>query len=222
MVERNLLLYTTLFFLAVACGRGVSENSSSSIVIRTPSSIASSGVGAMAAIPAGRAACYGINILGVGSSHGDSCSPPTGILAGFVSAGDTVTAQVPSKSNVKIQLFMYLKAVGSSDPCPALLPFIPAEQLDDVYMVGETSNVYVDGANMAVTINGTFPGVSQNIAQTFSIPSSCIASNSAGPTSFSVSAGAQTMTGAGFSMTARAGKPMNQTLTGAGFKLIVR
>ncbi len=223
-MERKLLLHTALLFLAVACSRGVDKlASSSSVTIRTPNSLVSSGgAGTLVALPAGRAACYGINILGAGPDDYSSCGPMMGIFEGFVPAGGAVTLDVPSKKTVKIQLFLYLKASGSTSPCPEFLPEIPASQIADTYLVGESANVYIDGGEMSVTINGTFPGVSQNIAQTLSLPASCTASSTSGPTNFSVSAGAQTMTGTGFNMTARAGKPMKQVLTGTGFKMIVR
>ncbi len=221
MVERKRLLCTTLFFLAVACTRNAEKSSLSTLTIQTPNHLVS-GVGTLVALPVGRTACYGINVLGAGPSNASTCGPTTGITAGYVPAGGSVTANVPSKQTVSIQLFLYLKALGDTSPCPTFAPVIPATQISDTYLVGESSNLYVDGADMSVTINGTFPGVSQNIAQTLSLPVSCLASSSSGSSNFSISAGAQAMSGAGVSLSARAGKPKKQYLSGGGFTLIVR
>jgi hypothetical protein len=221
-VERKLLL-TTLIFLAVACGRGVNENSSS-ITIRAPTSLRPAGVGTLVALPTNRTACYGINVKGAGSATvGNSCSPETGLLAGFVTSGQDIKAAVPKGLTISIELILFLAPIGQTT-CPALVPAFALDQLGSMYIVGTASNISTSENDTVVTIDATFPGLTQNIAEQLSMSPTCrAAARESIPNPNSISAGAQTLSGTGVVMSARAGKPAQAIeLTGTNVRMIVR
>src|SRR5262245_28018816 len=94
-----------VFVFTSACSRLV-ENRSLKMTIQAPQK-----VGAFAAIPVDRKPCYLANITatGIAGSVATTCSPATGILAGFVEAGQVIGVTVPSGTNRTVDLYMLLK-----------------------------------------------------------------------------------------------------------------
>lgn len=159
------LTFISACFLVAGCTRA--KSNSSHVTFQIPMQ------GSLAAMPTDRTACYGINITGAGPANVNSCSPSTGIIAGFAEAGQTIEASVPKGNTVAVELYLYLKPVGASAPCPTLLPVFAGDQLADTYLVGTASNIPIKDDETEVDIVANFPGLTQNIAQQLSLPTSC-------------------------------------------------
>ncbi len=212
------------------CDRGAKKDSSS-IVIQAPNAgnpyTKTGGVGALAAMPTDRKVCYGVNVTApdIAVTAPNECSFRAGLLAGFVEPGATVELSVPKGSGRKVELYAFLQAVGENLPCPVLGPTLPADKLVSTYLVGVAEGINLQGDQVSVSIHASFPGLSQNIAQTLTFPSSCTAgaAPSAAHRSYFVSAATGTATGTGLKLKYRAGGfPGHQVLSGSGIKLIVK
>lgn len=208
---------------ALACTRESGE--SSRFAIRAPEHLSAKGQGAFAAMPSDRAACYGINIKGVGTPVvGNQCSPPTGILLGFVGPGKEVEASVPRGSTITVELYLYLQPPGQNLPCPTFVPALAADQLSNMYLVGSSQATQVNDETAIIEIEAVFPGVGQTLAHQLSMPSVCRAPS--GPSQnvpVLVSAGEQVLMGSGVVVRARAGGAAAGTvLSGSNVRVLVR
>lgn len=224
---RLLILILCALTFVLGCSREVKKKTSS-IVIQAPPAgdplTKTGGVGALAAMPTDRKVCYGINVTGPGIiiNAPNSCSIKSGLLVGFVEPGSTVSVNVPKGSSRKVELFAYLQAVGTNLPCPLLGPALPADLLGSTYLVGVAEGIELSDQEVVVTITASFPGMAQNIAQTFAMPSTC-ASNSTKISGASVASAAGVAIGTGMKLMYRVGAvPGRQTLTGTGMKLLVK
>ncbi len=223
---RQFLNMGFLLILVVGCSRKAGKVST--ISIRAPESVnSSSKIGTMSAMPANRKACYGVNITGPGisSNPATTCSPETGVVAGFVNPGALIEAQVERGSSREIKLFVFLQQAGEDNPCPQMGAAFAASQLDQIYLVGIASNIEISQEVQTVDIAASFPGESQNIAVTSSMPSTCVetTSPSNGLRGFRVSTASQVATGTGIKMLGQVGRVERAgTLTGTGIKLKVK
>lgn len=237
-MERLRIMILIGAFCALGCQRDMSGGKSS-ITIRVPEAhnklSKTGGVGAMAAMPSNRKACYGINVTGPGIPiNSASCGPQSGILAGFVEPGATVEVSVPKGEGRTIELYAYLQNVGDNLPCPALGASLPAAHLLNTYSVGTATNVAMTAESTVVYIDASFPGVTNHLASTLSLPSTCTAGASpTGPNKagFQVAASAgmswtqgQTPATAPVRLLARVGSniPKVQLQSGSGVKLKVK
>ena len=214
-----------LIFSVVACARKVDDPNNFNIVINTPKNLAPRGVESLTSLPTNRVACYGISINGTSTSTpANSCTPALGLLAGFVSSGQTIKATVAKGITISIDLYLYLQPPGQNLPCPVFQPTFTNEQLPYLYLVGSSGNVPITADDTNVTINATFPGVTQNVAEQLSMSPKCkSAARLTSPTPFSISAGAQALTGSNVNMKLRIGSPAEaKVLTGTNARLIVR
>jgi hypothetical protein len=173
-------------------------------------------------------ACYGINIKGTGATTvGNSCSPATGLLVGFVSPGESLETNVPRGLNISIELYLYLQPVGQNLPCPAFLPAVTNAQLPYMYLVGQANDVSTNEDKTVVDIDATFPGVNQNIAQQLSMSPACQAAAVPplqGPSPYRSSSDVQLVSGTGFQVSGHAGgaSPGATILTGTNLKVIIK
>ena len=220
---REILIMGFLLVLVAGCSRK-EKNTKSTVSIRAPSA---NKVGAMSAMPSNRKACYGVSINGPGITNlpATSCSPETGIVVGFVEAGALIEAEVPQGSNREIKLFVFLQNVGEDNPCPEMGASFSSAQLSQIYMVGSAANLTLESEVQTVEIVASFPGESQNIAVTSSMPSTCTAGTPAsnGLRGFKISTASQVVTGTGIKMMGRVGRPeLAIESVGGGIKLKVK
>jgi len=154
------------------------------------------------------------------SLAGSSCSPKTGIVAGFVESGGTIQVEVPRGENRTFELFLYLMADGETTACPPMGKVFAAADLSKIYSLGKTANVAIRNAVEDVTITADFPGVSQTIATTNSMPPSCGAvALPTTPPRQRISSASGIATGGGMKLTGRVGDVKGTTLTGGGVRL---
>lgn len=220
---RMLYVIGVLFSVALlGCSRQPAANKNKSILaIKAPQSK----VGSLAAMPAGRKACYGVSVSGPGITFNPalSCSPSTGIVAGFVESGQNIeVSDVPQGAGRKIDLYLFLQLTGEDNPCPQMGAYFSASQLPQVYHLGSVDNVTLDQEVQQVEITAVFPGETQNLAVQQTLPSSCLASTtpSAPIPGFNISAGSGVATGTGLKLFGRIGKPYAKGVaTGGGFVL---
>lgn len=209
--------------ILMGCQRPISDDVSK-ITIEVPKKLES--VGSLTALPAGRKACFGINVTGPGipSQQANSCSPSTGVTAGFVESGQVIEASVPKGLARKIELLVYLQAVGQDLPCPKLNASFTPSQLLNTYRVASQDGVDLTASEVAVTMTMSFPGLSQHLAQELAMPAACIANASpANPPGFGVTAARGFASGTGVQLYGRVGATKNApVLSGGGVKLYVR
>ena len=162
---------------------------SSTLTIQVPKTLGK--VGVLEALPANRKACYGVSITAedIPTQIPNTCSPKTGILAGFVEPGQSISASVPRGTNRSIQLYVFLEAPGENTPCPRLQPNFSAKQLLNTYLVATKEGIDITKSEVVVNITMNFPGVAQTLAQTLGAASSCTTLASGVVPSFGVSAG---------------------------------
>jgi hypothetical protein len=215
----------SLFLILAACQRNPA--SSYKLSVRAPSQ------GTLSAIPAGRKACFGVSVSGPGISTApaDSCSPSTGILAGYVEAGKDIQVSVPKGEDRVVDLYLYLEASGANDPCPGMTAAFAANALTQTYKIGSVSNVSLSGSDATVEIEASFPASdTMNITQQLSMPATCLGGTVAStqPTPFGISSGQQSLTGTDGSgnvlvMKAKLGRAVEAKAPAAtGIQLIVR
>lgn len=222
MMERNrILVLIFMGFFTFGCQRDAAVKST--LVIQAPKSSKISGQATP--WPTNRKACFGINVTAtdIPAVNSGSCSPPTGIVAGYVEPDQVLEANVPLGKSRKIDLYLYLQPLGQNNPCPSIGPSFSGTYLPNIYLIGSST---ADLANQVetVTINADFPGLSQNIAAQLSMPTTCTAGSAppAGPPGFSVGASAGLATGTGYKLMGRVGGSTGNVLTGTGFKLKVK
>jgi hypothetical protein len=228
MVVRRLILLILSALFALGCQRQI-KGTRSSISIQVPKSAnaqgKTGGVGAMAAMPSDRKACYGVVISGGGlDDKSATCGPKGSLFLGFVEPGQVITADVEKGKNRTVELFAFLESVGQNDPCPQFAPNLSAQQAVNTFKVGKADFVDMTSDTTEVTIIASFPGVGNHLAQELSLPVSCTATaGGTNPLGFSISAGRGLATGAGMKLLGRFGKPVaGQVATGSGMKLISR
>jgi hypothetical protein len=208
-----------------ACNRNGKLDSESVVSIQVPHA------GRMlSSIPLGRTQCFGINVTGNGitPTNGDGCTPQSGILAGYVSAGGIVSANVPKNLTVNIDLYLYLLPQGQG-ACPGLSASIPSSQLGDTFLIGSATGVSTANDTTNVNIVANYPSNGANITQQLNMSATCqaLAIPSGAVTPFTVSSGAASLSGTAGSSTihldSRVGVSYGaKTLSGGSLKLIVR
>lgn len=224
----NVCRFTVIALLCLtACDRKMAKNPASTIRLQTPDGMNKAGVGAFAALPAGRKACYAVSITGSGIPYNppQTCSPATGLISGFKEAGQAIEVTLPPGSgNIKLDLYLFLQLNGQNNPCPQMGASFSADQLVQTYLVGSVPNIMLTGDVTPVNVIMNFPGESQFLAQQMSLPSACTASiNPPGTPGFRMLAGSGLATGTGMSLTARIGKTnRGQVATGTGIRLETR
>jgi len=173
MIRRNVywLIIVMASALSVACTRG-DKKDSTKIRISAPQGK----LGALVAVPGDRKPCFAVNVTAedITGYAGDSCSPATGVLAGFAESGAPIQAIVRSGSKRNVALLMLLKASGDTSACPVLGTKIEAADLEHTYLIGEATNLSLSGPSQEVTIDAVFPGVEQNLAVQLGYSPSCI------------------------------------------------
>jgi hypothetical protein len=213
-----------LLILLNACTRAGKENSAS-IVIQTPSRqqlAAKSGLQAMAALPIDRKLCYGVSIKGFGipGFAGSNCAPETGVVAGFIEEGSTIEAIVPRGENRTIELYVYLMPAGNTSACPAMGQNLQGKSLSSTYLIGSKTGVALLNDIETVEIGVDFPGIANNMASQLNTPATCTPGVSPSNKNFHVSTAAGTVSGGGFKLRARIGRPNSGTKAiGSGYQL---
>jgi hypothetical protein len=204
----------------VGCQRA-NERNASSVIIQVPESgqTATSSVGVLT-LPTNRKACYGVSITAPDiNSHSASCSPNTGIVSGFVESGGTLEASVPRGTNRKIELFLYLQPEGADNPCPAMGSNMSGSNFLSTYLVGTASGINLQKDVESVTITASFPGLANNIAQQFNMPTSCLPSSDR-KSSANVSSAQGTIVGGGMRLVGKVGRAASTPTTiGGGIKI---
>lgn len=215
----------TAVLALVGCTRA-QDKGLSTITIQAPklSQSAKLGVGAYT-LPANRKACYGVNITASDiDSYATSCLSNIGIVAGFVEPGGTLEASVPMGSERKIQLILYLQAVGENGPCPVMGQIISSNNFSNTYVVGTASGLNLKNDVEKVAITTSFPGEANNIAKQLSLPASCIPGNPINMgRAASVLAAQGTIKNATYRLTGNVGRAFAASTdsTGAGYKIKV-
>lgn len=206
-------------FVLFGCQRKV-DQSRSSIIIKAPNT--QSKVGAFAALPANRKACFGVSVSGPGIiGSADSCTVQTGVIGGFVESGKNIELSVERGSQRKIQLFLYLLPENSIDSCPVVTGQIPKSYLSALYLVGSVENLELTQDTQTVEIIYDFPGISQTLASQLTLPTSCGVGPTTGSGNYSVSMDERVVSNANHTLRARVGKPIpGKVSTGGGYTLI--
>lgn len=221
----NLNAFICVSLVVAGCSRPLTGDLSK-ISIQLPTEQHLGKIGALSSLPANRKACFGVNVTGPGISlsGANTCSPKTGVLAGFAEPGQVIEAKVPRGSDRSIKLYVFLQEVGQNIPCPTFAKTMTPTQLLNTYLVGTKEKVNLSAPEVTVSITMSFPGLSQNLAQQLSLPNTC--TNEDSMTSlpgFGVSSAAGQTIGTGIKLKAKVGTIKNgQTLTGTGVKLYVR
>ena len=216
MVRRLWLLISGSMIL-LGCQRQV-EKTSSTITIQIPEKMS-----AMAAMPANRKACYGVNVtaLDLPTSPANACAPPTSLRGGFVAAGSSIEMAVPKGLNRKVELFAYLQGIGQNLPCPLFGATLSATHLLNTYVVASATGVDMMNDVTVVELTADYPGDSNHIAQQFSLPASCTASvGGSGSPRFYVSVDQRVATGGGIKLLGGVGRPARGVASGGGIKLV--
>lgn len=172
MRKLNFICLNAIAIFGLACTSGI-PNGSSKFSIQTPSR----SVGTLATLPTDRKACYAINITDpakkdIPETSDDPCSPPTGIVAGFVGPDESVSTVVPQGTRT-ISLYLYLLPPGDNSPCPTMNAKISPKQLRDTFQVGQqTVSLKLESETVEFLVD--FKGESLNIAKQLGLPESCV------------------------------------------------
>lgn len=225
MARWRILVLTLGIALSFGCSRQAADNGNSSrILIQAPGGHGK--VGALS-FPVNRKACYGINVTGNGieGAAGTTCSPSTGVIAGFVEPGQQISAAVPQGSDRTLELYVYLLPENDSSSCPGMSPAFSATQLLNIYRVAKVEGLSLNKPEQVIELTAVFPGVNNHLAATFSMPATCTAAalpgNGSNPYNFHVSTGMTMATGGTYKMQGRAhGSAPAQTASGGAYKLI--
>lgn len=216
--SRYLILASLCLFL-LGCQREAAKKSS--LVLRMPKAEKLSGLSTP--WPSDRKACFGVNVTSSDiAANYPSCSPVTGIVKGYVESDQVIEVDVPMGKSRKIDLYLYLQPTGQNNPCPNIGPSFGGTNLTNTYLIG-TATADIVNQIETVNITASFPGLSQNIAVNYSLPSTCTASSiPPGNPGFHISADAGTALGSGYKLKGKIGTQVSgNTLTGTGFKLKV-
>lgn len=217
----HFILWLLVVFTAVACAKKQDNGGTSVISLVAPEG-RSNKVGAFAALPSNRRACFGVNITAddIASVPGTACSPKAGIVAGFVESGGTIQIEVPRGDNRKFELYMYLMAEGETVACPTMARVFASSELPKLYFLGATPNISIRKAVEDVTITADFPGLSQTLAVTNSYPASCVAATTPNlPPSQAISTATGNAVGSGIRLSGRIGEVKDVVLVGGGIRL---
>ncbi|MGE4132929.1 MAG: hypothetical protein AB7F86_14910 [Bdellovibrionales bacterium] len=223
-MERWLMPTILIAVLTAGCSRKI-KSDISKISIRAPKSLNAAnktgGVGAMAAMPSDRKACYAVSVTGssIPSDRGNICNPTTGLRAGFVEPGGLIQLEVPRGPARKIELLAFLQPTGQNNPCPPFNAALTDSQLQNTFIVGTADNVDMSSDVVDVTIDASFPGLTQHIAQVLALPLTCSAAVGDNPPGFHVSAGEMTATGTGLILKGRVGRAVANVASGGGITL---
>lgn len=161
----KLIAFGGLALLLAACTRPQNELSSQ-VTFRAPSAKALSQNSAMAALPVGKKACYGVNVTGPGiaSTFSGDCGVNLGIPGGFVAEGQSMVVYVPKGESRTFSVMMAL--VDANESCPTLdSGFLSSPtNIHKSYFAGSTSGVNLVNDEETVSIAVSFPGETQTIA----------------------------------------------------------
>lgn len=148
-----------------ACSRPQQELSSQ-VTFRAPSLKNRAKNSAMAALPADKKACYGINVTGPGIAitHDGECGLKLGIPGGFIAEGESMVVYVPKGESRTFSVIMTL--VGTNESCPSFDGgFVSSlANAHKSYLAGSTSEVTLVNDEESVSIAVSFPGETQTIA----------------------------------------------------------
>lgn len=170
---KSCLCMTPFLLLATGCNRPLSEMAQ--VSIKTPSlSGPGAGNGAQSLeLPTNKKVCFGVNVTGPGitdkASGTATCAPKFGIVSGFVAEGTELIVIVPTGTDRKFELMVYLADVGAA--CPTYGDeFITGSQATKIFMSGTTSGVTLTNDD-PVKVTLDFPGGAKPLAR--SIAGSC-------------------------------------------------
>lgn len=184
--------FTLLALSLVGCQRSVSNNSA--LRIQLPSASELGKVSAFSSFPVGNKYCYGVSVTGpdINGYAGDSCAPKTGIVLGFAEAGSQLEVQVPKGHGRTVDVYVHIPA-STSDPCPNMSGNLSGQRSKDTYLVGTKTGVDTVDAVTTVTVQATFPGMTNHLASQLSMPTSCFPTLAATPM-FRIRSSAATVT----------------------------
>lgn len=207
-----------------ACTRAGNSNQST-LKFQTPSR-SKEKITTLAALPDGQKICYGVNVTGPGITNtaSSACSLETGLTAGFVAEGDFIEIVVPQGEKRKIELYLFsLKEATAT--CPSIDDPISTEQLSQIYLVGTVESVDLFKMTETIEIPVVFPGLSQSLAQTLTLPTSCFptASPTQSTSKFQITTASQSSSAGGIRLIGEAGRATTSgELVGSGLKLIIK
>ena len=129
-------------------------------------------------------ACFIANIKGEGiiSSKAGSCDVEVGVFGGSVDKNGTLTLTVPRGNSRKLEIYAYFRA-STAVPCPALDKGFGNLDRTLVAKVGENPSFNIDQPEVTVPVTVSAPAAGVNVGTQFSMPATCIASNTTTPKS---------------------------------------
>ncbi len=219
MRRSRILVLISLSVIFFGCQREAPVKST--IVIQAPKSQKVSGQSTP--WPSDRKACFGVNVTATDIPlNYPSCSPTTGIVAGYVEPDQTIEVDVPMGKSRKIDLYLYLQPAGQNNPCPKIGPSFSGTYLSETYLIG-SATADLASQTETVTITASFPGLSNNIATQNSMPTTCTATTPppSGPPGFNVGTAAGVAAGTGYKMLGRIGGN-GTVMTGTGYNLKIK
>ena len=179
---RMIFLTISLLFL-VACSRN--SDGPSRIQVKIPkgknSSQKSLGKGVSAqnlfdSLPANRLQCFAVNVTGTGlPTVNRSCSPVEGVLSPFVKAGETITLDVDSGTNRRIEVFMFLAPEGFTT-CPEwddTFRALNGINFKSTFSVGAVADIDTQPGDNPVDIVVNFPGLTQHFHAASGVDAVC-------------------------------------------------
>lgn len=178
-IVRHFFILILCWLCAIACSRPLNKDSSR-LSIRAPGhpgQLGKAEAGSLSTIPTNRKACYGVSVSGQGipGTAGTTCSPKSGVVAGFVEPNGLLELNVPQGTGRKVDLYLFLMKPGETGPCPQMAGAFSAAQLLQTYFMGDAPNVSLSKEVEVVTIKATFPGVNNYLARQNELPASCTA-----------------------------------------------
>lgn len=198
------------------------ETTTSVIALKVPSlQSQKNNVGTLSTIPTDRKACWGVNIIAsdMPTTPATTCSPKTGVTAGYVADGGMISVDVPRGEARMFELYMYLQDAGSTQGCPTFGKKFSASDLTHVYFMGSTT-VAIRNPVEDITLVASFPGLNQTIASLNTYPATCTAvTPPAGVPGLHVSNGAGTAVGGGIRLSGTVGKTAGPALIGGGMRM---
>lgn len=217
----RLLISFTIFLSLMGCSR--KQEGLSSISIQMPAMHGK--VGALASLPAGRVACYGVTIRGAGipGIGANSCHPELGLNLGFVLAGETLQAEVAKGTGRTFDVYLYLQPAGENNPCPNMGSAFTTLSSQNLYKIGTLASVNLEKDVETISITTTFLGEASHLYAQNSYSPSCLPVVTAPKSGFQISASKATATGAGYILKGRVGRVVDgPELSGTGYKLKVK
>lgn len=215
---RTTLISFTIFLSLMGCSRKPMELSK--VSIEMPS--VHGKVGALAALPVGRVACYGVSISGSGinSIPASTCAPALGATFGFVPAGGTLYAEVSKGTSRTFDVYLYLQPTGENNPCPNMGSAFANLSSQNLYNIGTLASVNLEKDVENITITTTYPGDANHLYAVNAYSSSCLPVVTAPRSGYQISSSMGVTTGTGYILQGRVGRVVNgPELTGTGYKL---